>query len=394
MTLSDFLKILHSYVGTETDNQDYIVFLLPFIMREPRNDEERELDEQDKYYPYSGSDSEKDMLQKIYSGSKDLPQKKARNIKSRINTSGLKGLFSSIGTSARNRMIAELNPFGVNCTAGDLPDVCCELISMLVDAAVLKEKEIDASLACVKEAALVAVYDDTDLKDKHGVHLLAEVSNRCPYDGCFKPLYIESPARSAFLYNVVQINPKQKRDNRDNLIALCTDCSNRYRFDLTREKVERLEDIKLQLSSMYEAREGFSREQIVEGVEKVIRKLPDIPLDRVEELNYRPTEVIKKMDKTDPSLYIKIKGLVSGYYPDVKDLFQELEMEGELDFEKFCFQIKSKYKDLAGAGISQAKTFKLLVDWLASETNEDETWCEVVVSYFVQKCEVFDVISE
>ena len=395
MTFSEYLKILHSYVGVNVDNQDYIVYLLPLIMRLPSGEEEEALEEQGLYYPYSGDASDRDMLLKIYNGSKELPKKKARMVKKYIELDGLKDEFLSIDINARNRLISELNPFGINCSAPELPEVCAELMGMFIDAASIGEKEIDASLAVIRDAALVAVYDDSQLKEKHGVHLLAETGNRCPYDGCYKSLHIETAGRSAFLYHAVQINPKQPRDNRDNLIALCQDCSNQYRFDLTIEKIERLEDIKLQISSLYEARETFSRERVVEGVEKVIRKISNIPLDRVAELNYKPTEVVKKMDKTDPSLFLKIHGLVSGYYPDVKELFQQIEMEGQLDFEKFCYQIKFKYKELADqAGLSQAQIFKVLVDWLASETNEEETWCEVVISYFVQKCEVFDAISE
>ena len=35
-----------------------------------------------------------------------------------------------------------------------------------------------------------------------------------------------------------------------------------------------------------------------------------------------------------------------------------------------------------------------MVDWLQRGTNEDRGACEVVISYFIQKCEVFDVIAE
>ena len=54
MTLSEYLKIMHSYIGVECTNQDYIPFIVTLIMREPSTDAERDADEQDKYYPYNG----------------------------------------------------------------------------------------------------------------------------------------------------------------------------------------------------------------------------------------------------------------------------------------------------------------------------------------------------
>ena len=49
MTLSEFLKILHSYIGVECTNQDYIPFIVTLIMRAPASDAEVQADEQNKY---------------------------------------------------------------------------------------------------------------------------------------------------------------------------------------------------------------------------------------------------------------------------------------------------------------------------------------------------------
>ena len=38
--------------------------------------------------------------------------------------------------------------------------------------------------------------------------------------------------------------------------------------------------------------------------------------------------------------------------------------------------------------------FDKLVEWLAGTLNEETGPCEVVISFFVQKCEVFDAVSQ
>ena len=43
MTLSDYLKMLHSYIGIDRYKQDYIVYLQSIIMRPPKTAEEKKL---------------------------------------------------------------------------------------------------------------------------------------------------------------------------------------------------------------------------------------------------------------------------------------------------------------------------------------------------------------
>lgn len=391
MTLSECLKLFHSYIGIDCDNQDYIVYLQTLIMREPKTVEEEKADDEDNYYPYKGAASEKDFLLRVYNGSKFLPKKKARMIKKYYNADAFKDVFADIDDSARNNFVNELHDKGINCTASELPDYCEELVHLLIDAAAVGVSEIDVALIGQNEATL-PVYDDTGLKRKYGVHLLAETNNHCPYDGCFKPLRIGNAPSSMFDYSIVRINPKITAETVDNFIALCPECGRRYRVEIDEEKQYRLEDIKLKLSSMKEAMDILSEDKIVSGIERVIGKIPSIPIERIMELNYKPTRVENKMDKTDPALFMKINTYVAGYYPDVRDLFKQAEIENDFNFEKFCSQVKFKFTDIKNSGLTQSQMFDELVDWLSGATNEDREPCEVIISYFVQKCEVFDVV--
>ena len=393
MTLSEFLKILHSYIGTEYKKQDYFTYIITLIMREPSSIEEQKADEQNKYYPYNGLDSEKDFLGRIYNG-KELPKAKARIIIRYFDTSAFIEKFEDINSSARIKMINELALYGVICTSENLPKVCSELIYSLINAATAGIKSIDASFVGDKKELTLSNYDDSDLKRNYGVSLLAETNQHCPYDGCFKPLYQCINGNSAFDYTVVQINPKHPRNTADNLIALCPECARKYMFDITDEKINHLEDIKLKISLLKESLDEISDEKTVKGVEDVLRKILNIPVGKILNLNYNPTEVLNKMDRTDSSLFMKIHNYVSKYYQDVESICKQLETEGVLDYERFCFQIKLQYKELNKQGLSQSQIFDSLVTWLAGHTNEEKGPCEVIVSFFVQKCEVFDAISK
>ena len=396
MKLGEYLQILHSYIGIESDNQDYIPYICTLIMREPSTPTEKKADDNNAYYPYYGFDkAEKDYLGRIYNAKRDLPKQKARMIKAHYFPKFFTESFNSLGKTARGAMLDELKKYGVSCTVQTLPRACTELIGLFIDAAVMGIYDVDASLVSDGKELTIPVYDDTDLKKKYGVHLLAETRQLCPYDRCFKPLYQDEEDKSAFDYSVVQINPKLKRDTADNLIAMCPECARKYMFSLTSEKVERLEDIKLKLTSLMEAIESMSEEKIVAGVERVLQRIAAIPFDQVLELKYDPAQVIKKMDKTDPALYIEIHGFAARYYPDVEAIFKQLETENLCDYEKFCYQMKFQYKGLADQGtLSQREIYDGLAEWVHETTHEEMSFCKVVVSFFVQKCEVFDVIPE
>ena len=65
-----------------------------------------------------------------------------------------------------------------------------------------------------------------------------------------------------------------------------------------------------------------------------------------------------------------------------------------LRYKPFCLQVRMTYINLSDMGLSQDKIFEKMVDWLQDATHEDRNSCEVIISYFIQKCEVFDAITE
>lgn len=94
------------------------------------------------------------------------------------------------------------------------------------------------------------------------------------------------------------------------------------------------------------------------------------------------------------ALYLKAKAYVSEYYNTVHGIFQLLSKEGKLRFEPFCTQVRLNYINLRDKGLEQSEIFEKLVDWLAANTNDSRHMCEIVIAYFIQKCEVFDVITK
>ena len=109
-------------------------------------------------------------------------------------------------------------------------------------------------------------------------------------------------------------------------------------------------------------------------------------------LKLKPLKIKDKIDKKT-LIYSKVNPLVIDYYLYVKDLFKNRDGNG-FYFEELCKTIRENYLKLANENLKQEKIFDLLVEDLSLKTQEELLPCEIVISFFVQNCEVFNEISK
>lgn len=230
-------------------------------------------------------------------------------------------------------------------------------------------------------------------KDKYGIYLVSEEGSKCPNDGCPHMLYGNVNGRPELIYDVVEIDPDESSDDPNNLIALCPDCAARYRLSRSPLFIYRMRQIKDQVKNDTENFELISDQRIQEGVRRVIEKIPKMKPDTPVDLNYNPGAVRQKIKPEHNLLYMKAKMHVDYYYRPVNDALQEMGREGLLRYKPFCEQVRMNYLMLEEQGRDQPTIYRLLTDWLQSGTNEERDYCEVVISFFIQNCEVFNVTA-
>lgn len=132
MTFSEFAKLMHSYIGCDRQQQEYVQYLTSLIMREPLTSEEEDAENEDRYNPLSGKT--KSLLGKIYSGEgkHKIAQKDARTIKGRFSKVKFIDEFMNLEDEAKENLIVELARFGVFATINDVDEVCAELFNQLI----------------------------------------------------------------------------------------------------------------------------------------------------------------------------------------------------------------------------------------------------------------------
>lgn len=256
-----------------------------------------------------------------------------------------------------------------------------------------KRKQTTAFVLRSRETTAVTTMQPS-IKEQYGALLVAEERSVCPNDGCSTPLFVNVGGHLGANYEVTFIDPSVSEIRMENLIALCPACYSKYITGRTDEQVQRLLHIKKSLVDDYEAKETVSMQKVEDGIRKVLEKIPKMQAPVNIDLNYNPVTLRQKIATDNLMLYLKAKTNVNVYYSAVQDAFIELNAERILRYKPFCLQVRMTYMNLSDMGLSQDGIFEKMVDWLQDATHENRSSCEVIISYFIQKCEVFDAIAE
>lgn len=241
------------------------------------------------------------------------------------------------------------------------------------------------------------------------MRFIIEVNGQCPL--CGKSLTEIKNGRTLKQFQIAHIYPHSPTDKQkdtlkglerlgdnsesfENRIALCRDCHAKQDFYTTAEDYLKLVEIKKKLLLHSKAMDRLSPECIGEQIEEVLRLLTESSLSPLEQLKLDVVCVHEKIKENRP-LLIKVKGYVVEYFCYVQECFKLLESEGKLRFEVIASKVKTSYLTLKEAGRSQEDIFSALVEWLHNQSQKKHIpACEIIIAFFVQDCEVFDVITE
>ena len=142
------------------------------------------------------------------------------------------------------------------------------------------------------------------------------------------------------------------------------------------------------------AKKEISRESIEEDIVKAISVLSGMKkedLQGSEELAYKSLKVSQKVE--DYTLCVDIENRVTKYFNFVKESFKRFDPNGDR-FELICVSVKKVYLKLKTQSLSQNEIFDMITDWFVAKTHGTKTVCEIMTSFFVQNCDIYDEISK
>lgn len=390
MNISEYLQLLHEYIGIGRNEYEFLQYISCLIMREPNEKikEEVEANEKNEYYAFDG-EPQKDYWGKIYRGKgKDFPIKESKKILEKYAHGSLAKVIQKLDETSKSCLLEGLHKKNIRCGLKMLPSLCDELMFEHIKARAEKKKGVDISE--FNTGAIIQKDDD--------IPLLIENNNLCAR--CHSRLYERIDGKPIYHYRIVHINPNlsiEELDKEYNLVALCRDCAFEYGNSPSEDDMNNLEDDKFKLQTIIEERESNRYYDIIEGIERILRFISTKNIneneDGLNKLNYEPVRVKEKV-KNNRRLRERILDDVILYYNAVNYLCKQLEIELENKDhylgESLCKKIKKHYENLNMANkMTQSEIYNEMSRDLHEKTDEDIESCQILISYFVQHCEVF-----
>lgn len=316
-----------------------------------------------------------------------LPKKLASTIVYRLTPDRLTKRIKRLKSVTRELFAADLNAYDSTITA----DNVSEKVTMLLVEIIQRS----AGLASKNELAQQhQVQLAVDLKSKYGDYLLGETSGYCPFPGCGRELEITSTGRVQRVYEVGLID-KSKGTEPDNLLAMCPQCHATYILDDNKKLMKELLSVKSMLSAHRQSVHLLDNLPLEKGIIGVIGKISKLGEKDLEGASLDPKEIKQKLSPArDTAIYILVNGYVTAYFVKIREIMTNLDKRGEIDYDEMQSQIHAMYKRLSKAHKSRMAIFNEIVGRIHRITLQDEVYCQIVVSYFIQSCEVFDAITE
>jgi len=219
--------------------------------------------------------------------------------------------------------------------------------------------------------------------DSHSLVLLAGTGCKC--QKCSRILGIKKEGNDVNYAKVVRLSETDD-------VVLCVDCEREMQSASEQDKLSLLSE-KHDLENLMVAREATSRYTIEKQIEQVLRDVDLMVVTEETQLKIEPVKVENKI--TEKRLKERILFDVRQLYEGVNNALDRLSGENELNVDKFAKSVKRMYEDASESLTSQSAIYNLLVETLFDKTGHKyREACEIIISYFVQRCEVFDEIAE
>lgn len=175
-------------------------------------------------------------------------------------------------------------------------------------------------------------------------------------------------------------------------IGLCRRCAeklrnNQFEKDIVKMKValEEKSALKKEVGSI------DINEKLMMAIDRLLRRSDTSKV----RLSMKSLRIDQKIDKkSDFVFYAKVRTNVTAYFSVLFDMFGKLDGEEQRSYELLSSSIKIACIKAEGSSQNKEAVFNCLVDQVANAASCEKSVAEIIVSYFVQSCEVFHEISE
>ena len=203
-----------------------------------------------------------------------------------------------------------------------------------------------------------------------------------------------TPQEAILLENAERLSSDP--ESLDNLIPLCNNCHVEFDNPRTVEGYEEMVAIKKRLIREQSIKGIYTTDIVEQEIINLVQALTVMNEADVQELSYDVVAVDDKLKNCKNNAFKrKIKNNVVQYFPFVQQQFRDIDAAIPGQFDVIATQIKGFYVKAIQIERGEEELFGHIVDWLSKKTGcTQNAALEIIVSFFVQNCEVFSHASE
>ncbi len=193
----------------------------------------------------------------------------------------------------------------------------------------------------------------------------------------------------------VGIIDKRKDPKVDNLLAFCPACQGTYMFDSNKKRCKELAEIKKMLVAHKQSMKLLDGMPLEKEIIGVISRIKELKEKDLLDPSLDPKDIRDKLIPDENlALYRTVKGYVDTYYVTLKEIITSADKRGEIDYSDVQDQMKAIYKRLKKSNKTNVEIFNEITEKVHKVSLQEDIYCQIVVAYFIAKCEVFDAITE
>jgi len=386
MLFTELVHAIHPHLMKDADVPDFMRNLIQMLCDIPEEDWSTKKD------PSSEQSNKDSSLRKFYT--KGPTKKLAKSMLGRLTRDNfIESIYHDDYAAERTDVVLEslaedIQPFVNDVDKDNVGEALFDLFKQSLEFIVNPELENDRKLSAAKTKSQKA-------KGLYGSGLLDDCRYTCSIPGCGKHLQVINDKNHAVDdYEIARINAG-KKSIYENLIAVCHDCFQSYVFKHKKAEEKELQIIKKLQTDARSTRCTLDEVAIEKGITQVIEKLSKAKPDELTELNYDAVSVPEKIDETLHHFLVhEVKGNVVKYFLFIKQTMKDMVQKKQLSDDLLRAQIKESYRKLSDKKISPELIYSSLSERLRNITKQDIRFCYIVISYFIQSCEVFNVTTK
>lgn len=375
MNFQELFKILKRHIS---DGENTVCFFKTLISEATDIDNDEFESQKDPASIFSDST--------IWSYTKrGLPKKNAQVVLHRFQSKQLARYIKSKNPAARSALAADLQPYAPNADEKNIGKIAADMLEQAL-------REAAGSIPHDEAETIRQQETYNNLKKQYGEFLFQEAGQICP--NCGKQMYSSVEGKISKFFEIFILDDK-KKNSPDNLIALCPKCYADLQVKKDRKVIKKLKNAKSALISQYSLLTATDDIKLEEGLTNAIIQISMLKSEDLKAaLTMIPKEIEEKISpETDLFLYNLVKNNVSQYFTSVDKILKNLDKQKIISYKKLQCQMKSLYVGLSETKSSKINIFEAISRKIHNSTLQGNLYCNIVVSYFVQKCEVFDAAS-